>query len=220
MGLHHGEELAEAFRRIDLSSLEVYDVPKFKSVYGQRRKYAVIVVDMLNDFVYGKIGNERVRSTVNPISEILDVARSSGVPVIYTNDAHRKTDFELYRWGEHAIRGTEGAKVIRELEPKVKDVIVEKTTYSGFHDTDLDSMLRFMGVNTLILVGIHTDICIRHTAADAFFRGYELVVPEEGVNSFTEQQHRIGLRYLAYSYIAEVTDTKTVKEYLKGKPPG
>ena len=85
------------------------------------------------------------------------------------------------RWGVHAIKGTPGAQVITDLKPdEGKDYIVEKRTYSGFYETGLEPLLRSLyegeGAKTLILGGLHTNICIRHTSADAFFRGYQIVI--------------------------------------------
>jgi len=105
------------------------------------------------------------------------------VPVIYSNDAHYAEDWEVtQKWGEHAIKGTNGAEVIAELAPAKKDYIIEKRTYSSFYETSLDQLLKSLyrgkGVKTVVLGGMHTHICIRHMAADAFFRGYKIIVAE------------------------------------------
>ena len=217
MGLHHGDELKHLFEGVNVNLSDIYKDSKRPFVYDKRRRYAVVIIDMLNDFVLGRLGNERFKSIVPSIRELLDWASEHSVPVIYSNDSHRPTDFEVNRWGEHAIRGTWGAEVVEELKPKPKDFVVPKTSYSGFFNTDLDSVLRSLydgeGANTLILSGLHTDICVRHTAADAFFRGYELIIPFDTVNSFTDAQHLLGLKYLSYAYLADVVP---VKQIVKG----
>jgi nicotinamidase-related amidase len=139
------------------------------------------------------------------------------VPVIYSNDAHLSTDFEVVeRWGDHAIKGSIGSQVIPELAPTENDFVVEKRVYSGFFETGLESLLQSlykgMGVETVILVGVHTHICVRHTAADAFYRGYKIVVPMDGVQAFTLKDHEEGLRYLKNIYSAKIT---TVDEIIK-----
>jgi nicotinamidase-related amidase len=113
------------------------------------------------------------------------------------------------KWGNHAIKGTEGAQVISELKvDEGKDYIVEKRTYSGFYETGLDPLLRSLykgdGVKTVILGGLHTNICIRHTSADAFFRGYQIVVAKDGVEAFTPEDQEQGLKYLENVYNAKV----------------
>ena len=99
-------------------------------------KPAILVVDMLNDFVTGALGCERARDIVPATAELLDAARAAGVPVIFCNDAHiQGIDHELKLWGDHAIAGTTGAEVIPELKVSDKDYIVPKRRYSGFFQT-------------------------------------------------------------------------------------
>lgn len=79
-------------------------------------KYAVIVVDMLNDFVTGALACERGKAIVPAVAELCNAARESGIPVIFSNDCHIKgVDKELEFWGDHAIAGTKGAEVIPDL---------------------------------------------------------------------------------------------------------
>ena len=175
-------------------------------------KKAVIIIDMLNDFVTGDLKCERAERIISNLKRLIEAAREKGVPVIYANDAHYPEDFEVVRrWGKHAIKGTHGAEVIPELKPAEKDYIIEKRTYSGFFETGLDPLLRSLGVETVILCGLHTHICVRHTAADAFFRGYKIVVAKDGVESFTEKDHVEGLNYLRDVYGAEL---KSVDEII------
>ena len=175
-------------------------------------KKAVIIIDMLNDFVTGDLKCERAERIIPNLKRLIEAAREKGVPVIYANDAHYPEDFEVVRrWGKHAIKGTPGAEVIPELKPAEKDYIIEKRTYSGFFETGLDPLLRSLGVKTVILCGLHTHICVRHTAADAFFRGYKIVVAKDGVESFTEKDHVEGLNYLRDVYGAEL---KSVDEII------
>lgn len=170
-----------------------------------KNKSAIIVVDMLNDFVYGALKCDRGLSIIPKTKELLDSARKHGVPVIFSNDAHIKgVDHELKLWGDHAIKGTEGAQVIEELGPKEGDYIVEKRRYSGFFHTDLDLLLKELGVETIIVCGLHTHMCVRHTCADGYCLGYEIVVAKDATNSFTEQDYLYGLQYLKDVYGATI----------------
>jgi len=170
---------------------------------------AVIVLDMLNDFVTGGLKCERCMHVIPNLKKLVVAARKHKVPVIYSNDAHLPVDEEVVeRWGKHAIKGTKGAEVIPELKPQKTDYTVEKRTYSGFHETGLDMLLRSLyngqGVKTVILTGVHTHICVRHTAADAFFRGYKIIVAKDGVEAFTKEDHERGLEYLRNIYSAKI----------------
>ncbi len=182
-------------------------------------RMVVIVIDMLNDFVTGDLKTDRAARIVEPLKKLVEAARNHGVPVIYSNDAHLTTDFEVVKkWGNHAIKGSPGAQVIPELAPAENDFVVEKRVYSGFYETGLDSLLRTlykgMGVETVILTGLHTHICVRHTAAGAFFRGYKIIIPRDGVEAFTQKEHEEGLKYLKNIYSAEIkTVNKIIEEF-------
>ena len=171
---------------------------------------AIILVDLQNDFVSGTTKVEGAQAIVAPLQRLATAARLNNIPVIYSIDAHYPQDLEVKRKGGiHAIKGTPGAQVIGELKPdEAKDYIVEKRTYSGFYETCLDSILRSLykgeGAKTLVVGGLHTQLCIRHTAADAFFRGYRIVIVKDGVEVFTEEDREQGLRYLEQVYGARV----------------
>ena len=180
---------------------------------------AVIIIDMLNDFVTGSIKTDRAAHIVPNLKKLVEAAHKRSVPVIYSNDAHLPDDPEVVqRWGKHAIKGTKGAQVIPQLKPTAKDYILEKRTYSSFFETGLDSLLRSLykgeGVKTVILGGLHTNICIRHTSADAFFRGYRIIVAKDCVDAFTQEEHEEGLKYAKYAYNAKVmTADQIIKRF-------
>jgi len=96
-----------------------------------KNKTAILVVDMLNDFVTGALKCDRGLAIVATNAKLLKGAREKNIPIIFCNDAHVKgIDHELQLWGEHAIAGTKGAEVIPELEVNEKDSIykIETTT--------------------------------------------------------------------------------------------
>ena len=177
----------------------------------------MIIIDMLNDFVTGDLKCERAKRIIPNLKKLVEVARKNNIPVIYSNDAHFPEDAEVvHKWGKHAIKGTKGAEVIPALKPTAKDYIVEKRTYSSFYETGLDPLLRSLyqgeGVKSVILGGLHTNICVRHTAAGAFFRGYKIIIAKDGVQAFTQEDHEQGLKYLEDVYNAK---TMTVNEIIK-----
>jgi nicotinamidase-related amidase len=177
---------------------------------------AVVLIDVQNDFFTGPLKAKNVKNIIEPLQRLIVAARKNQVPVIYNIDAHYPQDMEVVRkWGNHAIKGTLGAQVIADLKPEEgKDYIVEKRTYSGFFETGLDPLLRSFykgeGVKTVILGGLHTNICIRHTSADAFFRGYHIVISKDGVEALTPEDQEQGLKYLEYVYNAKVIPTNEI----------
>lgn len=176
-----------------------------------KEKQAVLVVDMLNDFVTGALKCDRGLAIVPKTAQLVQAARKKGVPVVFCNDAHLKgIDHELKLWGDHAIAGTAGAEVIPQLAPTENDYIVPKRRYSGFFHTDLDLLLKELGVTTVIITGLHTHMCVRHTSADAYQLGYNVVVAKDATDSFTQQDYESGLRYLKEVYGAEISDVDAI----------
>jgi nicotinamidase/pyrazinamidase len=156
---------------------------------------ALIVIDMLNDFVLPGAPLEvpAARNIVPAIKRKLGDARARGTPVIYVCDAHAQDDKEFKAWPPHGVRGSEGAKVIADLEPQPGDLIVEKTTYSAFYDTDLERILKDKGIKHLTLLGILTNICILYAAMEAVIRGFEVQVPKDCVASLSAEDDEFSL---------------------------
>lgn len=171
---------------------------------------AIILVDMLNDFVTGSLKCERAQRIVPRLVELVKAARATeGVYVIYANDCHLKgIDKELELWGDHAIKGTKGAEVIPELAPAEGDYVVPKRRYSGFFQTDMHLLLQELHVTTTVICGLHAHMCVRHTSADAYQWGYKVVIPDDGVESFTEEDYLNGVKYLKETYGAEITNVE------------
>ncbi|MEM2963653.1 MAG: isochorismatase family cysteine hydrolase [Candidatus Anstonellales archaeon] len=179
---------------------------------------AIIIIDMLNDFVTGSLKCDRAQRIVPNIQKLVQYARSAGIPIIYTNDAHYpQIDHEFSVWGPHAIAGSVGAQVIPQIAPKKGDYVIPKRRYSGFFGTELDELLRELKVDEVVLCGLHTHICVRHTAADAFFRGYKITVPQDCVESFSQEDHESGLAYLKMAYKAEISSAEREISKLKEK---
>ena len=105
---------------------------------------ALIIVDMLIDFVDGKLANPRAGRIIGPLQQLLDHARQSGWAIVFANDAHRPDDPELKVWGEHAMEGDPGAQVIDALEPQEgeKEWQSPKRVYGAFDSTGLDERLK------------------------------------------------------------------------------
>ena len=169
------------------------------------KKYAVIVIDMLNDFVTGPIASPRVHHIIPEIKALCEKARAQGIPVIYANDSHTpEIDKEFKVWGPHAVEGTSGAEIIDALKPEACDYIIPKKTYSAFYSTTLELVLRELGVDTVVITGWQADCCCRHTSADAFFRGFDIVVPKETTDTTTEEGYQGGLEYIKNIYGATI----------------
>lgn len=175
-------------------------------------KTALVILDMLDDFVDGVLANPAAKGTIEPIATLADKARKEDDwVVLYANDAHQPGDFELAIFGEHAMAGSTGAQVIAELAPQPEDIVVPKRYYSAFTETDLDATFRVHGIGRLVVVGQHTDCCVRHTSYDAFQRGMALAVAADATTVFEPlsaspvmDRQQAALDYLSTFYGVEV----------------
>ena len=177
---------------------------------------ALVVVDMLKDFVDGELANPRAQRIVEPLRRLLAHARENGWVVVFSNDAHRPGDPELKVWGEHAMEGTPGAQVIEELEPREGEIVSKKRTYGAFDETGLADELRERGVEEVVVTGQHTHICVRHTSYGALRNGFEVTVPRDAVCAFEGVDEDDALEYLRMAYGATVT---TVDELTGSRVP-
>ena len=172
---------------------------------------AILVIDMLEDFISGDLRCSRAERIVAPLERLLAAARSRGIPVVYANDAHLAgIDGELRLWGVHAMAGSDGARVTPSLAPQEGDYVLEKRRYSAFFQTGLHLLLRELNVDTLVLTGVQAHICLCHTAADAFYWNYHLEVPEDGAEAFDEDCYRLAFRWLKDMYGVGKTDVDAV----------
>jgi nicotinamidase-related amidase len=172
---------------------------------------AVIVVDMINDFVTGRFGSRRAERIVPDVATLLGRARNAGVPVIYVRDAHHPDDPELRVWGKHAMAGTHGSAIVKELQPERGEKVFGKRQYSGFFNSSLDGTLRGRNVDEILFAGISTDICVQHNVADAFFRGYRTAVVSDCVESINPQRKKAALKYMKEMYGSSIIGLRKVK---------
>lgn len=171
-------------------------------------KEALLVLDMLNDFVLKGAPLEvpDTRKIAPVVKKEIDKAHAAGNPVIYICDAHAPDDreFSKFGWPAHAVRGTDGARVFEELRPSREDIIITKATYTGFFGTDLEETLRRLGVDSLRLTGTVTHICVMFTAMEAVLRDYRVTVVEDGVAGISREDHEAALRIMKNVLGAEI----------------
>lgn len=186
---------------------------------------ALIVIDMQNDFVAAGAPIEcpAARKIVEPIRRLADLAHVSGVPVIFTKEQHRArmVDFGLelaYEEPVHCLEGSSGVEFYRPLVPAASDFIVAKRRYSAFFATDLDILLRGLRVDTLILTGVATDVCVRATAQDAMQNDYRVFVAPDCVAGTTEARHKAALDNIAYVF-GKVVDLVALQTLIRDADP-
>ena len=154
---------------------------------------AVIVVDLQRDNI-----GAFCRHVIPNVKLLLREARDKGIPIIFACDSRYPDDFLFTKSGHplRTIRGTDGVKVIEELEPGATDIIVEKRMLSAFFGTDLDFTLRQKGIKTLIVTGVATWACVLKTVFDAAELGYEVIIPADCCASPSPEGHESALKVL------------------------
>ncbi|MBR2683638.1 MAG: cysteine hydrolase family protein [Atopobiaceae bacterium] len=182
-------------------------------------KTAVLVIDVLvtegDDTLYNPSPEEErvVRNSVR----VVDAARAQGMPVIFCDDSHIPgVDKELELWGEHGIKGLAVPNPALCAGSGDRDFIVTKRRYSGFFGTDLDLLLRELGVDTVIAVGEDTNICVLHTLADAYFLGYASIVVEDATRTFLCGTQEAGIEHFVKCYGSRIVTTDEVVAELQG----
>jgi len=167
---------------------------------------ALLIIDMQNDFVLeAKPLRVAGASAVIPrIQCVLAEFRKRSLPVFHILRVHRPDGSdveiirqELFRKQPFAVAGTPGAAVIHELGPHPGEYVLTKTRMSAFIGTELDLMLRTLGVTTLVVCGIQTPNCIRTTVFDGIAYNYPVVLVDDATGAASEEVHRANVRDMA-----------------------
>ncbi|CAI0714589.1 isochorismatase family protein [Serratia ficaria] len=195
-----------------------------RQTQGCGHRAAILVIDMQHDFLDADapIPCSGGLDIVESLHMLLDFARGEGISVIYTQEAHRTSRVDFGReldYGEtlHCLEGTQGVDIIPQLCPQNGDLVLIKRRYSAFFATDLDLLLRGLGVDTLVLTGVATDVCVRATAQDAMQLDYHVVVPRECVAGTNLERHDAALENINYVFgkvqdLVEVIDVLRMRE--------
>lgn len=186
-------------------------------------KHAILVIDMLNDFIgpNATLRCEAGEEIVPHIERLLEFAHEQGIQVVHIQEAHRKNDADFRVRPVHAIKGTWGSQFIPELQPEEEkgDYVVQKRRHSGFAYTDLDLFLREEKIDTVVLTGVWTNVCVRSTGSDALYHGYNVICLSDGTASQDQSMHESGLRDIGIFGVVMSTDDyiQEVKKKLENK---
>jgi nicotinamidase-related amidase len=158
---------------------------------------AIIVVDMLKDN-FKKEANLRIPfealRIIPTIKKLLDHGRGMAWPIIFACDSFLEGDFIFQgRMKPHSIRGTQGAEVIQDLTPLATEMVLEKRRFSAFFKTNLDQTLRTLTVDTVVLAGVSTHVCILMTAMDALSHDFHSIIIEDCCAAHKPEVHRATL---------------------------
>ena len=175
---------------------------------------ALLVIDMQHDFLDEGVPLEAAggRDIIPALAATVAAARAAGVPVIYTLEAHRPGRVDSGREAdpgmgkdyypdgsegrplpEHCVEGTRGIEIVSELACAPGDLQVLKRRYNCFLGSDLDLLLRGLRVETLLLTGVDSNVCVLWTAGEGFQRDYHVRVLEDCVAGTSLEEHAAAL---------------------------
>lgn len=175
------------------------------------KRIAVLTNDLQHDLV--NKNPERiaaVRAASSGFAHFLNEMRRRDAVIVHLQLINLEDDPNAERYNGHlpVAKGSAGAAILAEfLAPG--DITVEKNKDSGFYETDLHERLQALDVDTVVITGMQTQICVQTTAADAFFRGYNIWVPEDCVVSARLEDKQRALQWLD-GYCATVTNSQAI----------
>lgn len=192
---------------------------------------AVLVIDMQNDTVgaegayasFGAADHATSQDVVANVGAVLDAARERGVPVFHSRivvhplagaGGANAPVFRMLAPDTFKV-GSWGAEIVDELRPVGDEIVLDRTRMSVFNGTEIDHLLRNLGVRSLIVVGAWTNMAVEHTVRDAADHGYEVTIVSDATSSLSADWQRAALGY-ALTNIAAVEDTAAVTSSLRG----
>lgn len=164
---------------------------------------ALLIIDLQIDFVAGSLPVVGAAKVLSRAKQVLATARLAGLPIIHTQEVHRKerADFGRELDGAepvHCLENWPGTGFHPELAPLDGEFIVTKRRYSGFFATDLEILLKGLQIETVILMGALTNVCVHYTALDAHQRDYYFHVLEDCCIGSDWEAHDAALKAMAY----------------------
>lgn len=196
---------------------------------------ALLIIDMQNDFLddegyFAKSGWD-ISCCKQPIQSIigLKAAMPAEVKVIYTATGYApdgsdaqvnlheivplqfKNPGGVPREGRSVLlQGSWGSQIIDELKPAEGDYVVRKRRYDAFYQTDLEAVLRWWGIKTLVLTGVVTEVCVETTARSAFNRDFDVIVTRDCVGGWTQERHENSLKAIEFCIGAVMSSREVI----------
>jgi len=181
-------------------------------------RVGLILIDFQVDFMvpggFGEqLGNDvsTLRRAIEPTQRLLAAARKAGLTIIHTREGHRRDLSDLTAlkagdgstigskgpYGRILVRGEAGHDIIAELKPLESEIVVDKPGKGAFYQTDLDVILKNTGIDTLLVCGVTTEVCVHTTVREANDRGIRCIVLEDCTASYFPEFHKVGISMIS-----------------------
>ena len=198
--------------------------------FGFGKRPAIINIDLQK--AYTCVGEFATAYETDPqqlayVNQISNALRAKGGPVVWTYVAYMESGEDCGIWGTRtntpdSLQNIKVGSRRSEFDDRLqidhqRDVVINKRMASAFHETHLNSVFNFHGIDTVIVTGGSTSGCVRATVVDSLSRSFRTIVPEECVADKHESPHFANLYDMAVKY-ADVMSAKEVLAYLEGLP--
>ena len=199
-----------------------------------KRHTALLIIDMQNDAIdpkgkfasSGTPDHQRMQNAIANVQEIASSFREAGMPVVHVHHVVNaggldgRQNAPLFRMITEAggnVRGSWGARPVEGLEPQSGDFVVEKQRMNGFYDSDLDTKLRGLGADKIVVTGAWTNFAVEHTCRHGADAGYEVVLVGDATVTMGEEWQNAAVAY-ALSQIVELVTTGEVVQAAQNAP--
>jgi nicotinamidase-related amidase len=179
-----------------------------------KSKVALLLIDVINDLDFPDADQLLTHALpmARQIAALKKRAKRDGVPVVYVNDNFGRWRSDFRAQVEHCLNdGGTGKPIVELLRPEEDDYFVLKPKHSGFFATTLDTLLKYLGVETVILTGVAANICVLFTANDAYMRDLKLIVPADCVASNTIEDNDYALKQMHVVLKADIRPSTEIK---------
>lgn len=180
---------------------------------------ALLVIDMQRFFLDAvsptfTCGGVAILPTVK---RVIDAFRRARRPVIFTQHVHHPGDLDCgimgWWWEGKCLEGSQESEVHPDVAPMPGEKVVFKHRYSAFYNTDLETVLRCLRVEDVVVSGVMTNLCCESTARDAYYRDYRVFFLADGTGTISEEMHLASLLNLAFGF-AYVTASDAIVAHL------
>ena len=153
------------------------------------------------------------------IKKLLEAFRTANRPVLFTRHVHHPDLLDAgimgWWWDGMCLEGSPESKIHAEIAPRDGEKVIDKHRYSAFYNTDLETVLRVLKIEDLVIAGVMTNMCVESSARDAYYRDYRVFIPADGTGSINERMHLASLLNLAFGF-AWVTDVDELVGQISG----
>jgi nicotinamidase-related amidase len=178
-------------------------------------KSALLVVDMQEFFLDASSPTFTcgAAAILPSVKKMIRAFRAGRRPVIFTRHVHHPDNLDSgimgWWWEGKCLEGSPESEIHPSIAPRANEKVVFKHRYSAFYNTDLETVLRCLKIEDLVIAGVMTNMCCESTARDAYYRDYRVFFPADGTGTINEEMHLASLLNLSYGF-ALVTTSEAI----------